>query len=560
MRSFFNLTLLILLFTAFISVGSKKLIDSKIVYKEGSLNIVSCSLDTEREEVSQMNVESINIKVDLDVDKFYYPCNVGPDASNEEVETYKRLSRSAAKNYFKQKNSLIVNGMEVDGFLTKYISSYAPIVEYEFSKENYLKYGKGVLTEISSNNRVSCVVVSGTERLNSTPQMTAALNKVGALNDYNTMNYTGDGVTVGILETGVVDESHSNFLITDLQVRDELLFFETVSEHATQVASIIGGENGIAAYSTLLSVQTFGNSLAGEIDWMLDRNVDIINMSYGVNDETLGYYSDESAYMDYIAYTYNVTFIAASGNNDDGQHLVANPGLGYNVLTVGCTTSADVVSGFSSYITRELTYKPDLVVPGSDIGIAGFSSTHSGTSYSAAIMSGLTALLMERYPTLKVRPAMVKALACGSAKYIGTLYSEYNGYDNLAGAGRVQYNVMVNDYDFFTRHLTSSSTSSSIVFRDTQKYYNGETMQICLSWLVSSDGTTESLDFNNYYIRVVNSAGDLIHQAYSPSSNTLFIRYNITSTENYTVTVYRETAGSEMLNPNGEYLALNSRM
>ena len=66
----------------------------------------------------------------------------------------------------------------------------------------------------------------------------------------------------------------------------------------------------------LLSVELSGNAVS-EIDWMLDRNVNVINLSYG-NDNPTGNYDSNSAYMDYIVNTYKVTIVAAVGNNGEG--------------------------------------------------------------------------------------------------------------------------------------------------------------------------------------------------------------------------------------------------
>lgn len=488
---------------------------------------------------------------------FYYPCNLDDDATYEEVEEYKRLSRSYAKNYYKALNEQFLNKIDVIGFFNKYISSYAPIVEFDFTIENYLKYGIKALTELSNNSRVTSIVVSGESQVQTTPQISGASSVVVAF-DYNTRGYTGDGVTVGILEPGIVDKNHSNFTNTDLTVRRVWYYSETVTEHTTQMASIIGGDNGIAPDAKLLSVETFG-SLTGEIDWLLDNNVDIVNMSFA-NTESIGTYSDESAYIDYIAYYYNVTFIACASNNINGDSKVANPGLGYNVITVGSTTYSDYICGFSSYLTDDFTFKPDIYVPGSDIGVPGFSQMISGTSVSAALMSGYTALLMERFPVLKTRPEAIKATACATARYLGTTHLEGNGYDDLCGAGRFHYQYFVESYNFFTQYLTSTSTSSSILYDIDLVFLEGETLTVCLTWLVKTDGTVDGLEFTSYFFDIKDSSGNLIHRRLNWMSNTEYLRCEVPYRDTYNVKVARASTDDEMINPSGEHVAFDLRI
>ncbi len=543
---------------AIICVNSKILIEDKIEFKEGNLNTISCSLTDKNLSLEEIEVKNINFKVNLDVVDFYYPCNIAFDATNEEVEEYKRLSRSAAKNYFTRQNANILNKINIEGFSSKYVSSYAPIVEFDFTPQNYLQYGKEILTILSSNNEVESIMVSGTEVPQNLPQLSLSMETVGANYDFTNRTYTGEGIRVGILEAGVVDQTHPNFANTSLTVRDEWYYVETVAEHTTEMASIIGGQGGIAPDAMLYSVEAYGN-LTSEIDWLLDNNVDIVNMSFAQL-TNLGVYSEMSAYIDYIAYHYNLLFVGCASNNINGTSKVANPGLGYNVLTVGSTTRTDIICSFSSYLNDSELFKPDVYVPGSDVAIPGFTSLGSGTSISTAIMTGLVALQMERYPSLKVKPAMVKALACASSDYIGASYMASNGYDEIAGAGRVNYLHFGDNYGFFSEHLTASSSSSTIIHDDTQQFFADETFTMCASSLAYSDGTVDSIKFTPYQIKLYNSAGTLLAVRTVSTYNTIFIRYDIQADGLYTFKLIRTGTAADMVTPSGEYVALDLRI
>ena len=142
--------------------------------------------------------------------------------------------------------------------------------------------------------------------------------------------------------------------------------FSIKSTHTTYMATYIAGKNGIAPNAKILSISLNGTPV-NEIDWMVDNDVDIINMSYCEATPT-GVYSSESAYVDYIAYTEKVVMIAAAGNEsgNGGTGYLGNPALALNAITVGSTNHFNnAVAGFSSHVVADYSSdKPTLCVVG----------------------------------------------------------------------------------------------------------------------------------------------------------------------------------------------------
>ena len=557
MRKSFNFFLLNLITIFIIGINYVEVDYSKIEFRDQSLNLFSDISETPA--TVDLDFEKVSFKISLEVGEFHYPCELGMDATDEEVEAYKKASRAAAKKYYSSVNNKVLESVNITGFESRYVSTYSNIVEFDYTVENYINYGKNALAVLSSNNNVEAISVLGITSEYHTKSLEDSLRKVYAYADYSNRTYTGSGVTVGILEPGIVDASHSNFVNTDLTVRNEWYYVETVTEHTTQMASLISGTNGIAPNAKILSVEAYG-SLTGEIDWLLDNGVDVVNMSFG-NSTDAGTYSDDSAYIDSIAYNYNVTFIASAGNSSQTNDRVANPALGYNVIAVGATTKNDGLAAFTSYIDDGGTYKPDIVMTGTDICVPGFSEIIDGTSASCAMTTGIVALIMERYPAVKVKPAMIKAMLCAtSQKIITTIPDVGNGFNDAAGAGRLDYNKLKVAYRMFSKNLTATNTQPLEFFDETIELFEGETLTVCLSWLAYANGDKDDTTFNIYMIKIKNSSGQTLKTVAQAGSNVLFTRYTIPSDGDYTITVMRFTSNANMINPTGEYVALDFRM
>lgn len=556
MKSSFNLFLFSIITIFIVGINYVRTDYSKIEFRNSSLNLFNEM--SEEVATEDLDFEKVSFKVSLEVEEFYYPCELGLDATNEEVEEYKKASRAAAKKYYSNANNNIMNMLNIKGFERRYVSVYSNIVEFDYTLENYISYGKSALSALSSSNNIEKISVLGVNSEYHTKSLEDSLKKVYAYEDYHYRNYTGEGVTIGILEPGIVDASHSNFINTDLTVRNEWYYIETVDEHTTQMASLITGTNGIAPDAKILSVEAYG-SVTGEIDWLLDNGVDVVNMSYGEL-SNLGVYSDDSAYIDSIAYNYNVTFIAAAGNSSQTEQKVANPALGYNVIAVGASTKNDDLAAFTSYIDEGQTYKPDIVMTGTNIGVPGYTSMIDGTSASCAMTTGIVALLMERYPALKTKPAMIKAMLCATSQKITTSIPDVdNGFNDAAGAGRLDYNKLHVAYKMFSQNLSCSSSTYYNFYNQTEEYFEGETLSVCLSWLAYANGDADDTMHTTYYFQIIDSNNQVLVTNLCASSNVLLTRYVIPADGDYKISVFRWTS-YPMANPDNEYVALDFRM
>lgn len=348
----------------------------------------------------------------------------------------------------------------------------------------------------------------------------------------------GNGINVGVLEAGgIIDKSHPNIAGSNFKIRKEWYYIETVSDHATQVASIIGGNNGIAPASNILSVELSGGA-SSEVDWLLDNDVNIINMSYGDSTPT-GQYSSKSAYMDYISVNQWVTFVGSSGNEGRETGYVLNPGLGYNVVSVGATSSTGkTIADYSSYKVAKGSHKPNLVAP-SGFKIPNYDSNSYGTSFSAPYVSGCIALLMEEYSMLKLYPEAVNSILSSSATTMSNYSDKFSsGLNDKVGAGLIDlltaFEVKNTTYNF-----TNNNTSSGVV-RTRQVYLEeGQTIKSSLYWMLNSTNSTSN-SLTDYDLRLYGPSGNSsLISAYSTQSNLEVIEYKVKESGYYTLSVYQ---------------------
>ena len=376
-------------------------LSDKIVFENFEVSPMSIS-----SENTNQPTDKVEIKVLCDYENFSYDFAAN---ANKSVEQQRSEIFAQGKAYHTQKNQQIINQIDTDDMDELYVSTYSPYFTYESTLQEITANNYEQLNDLASYSYIEKIYVSSEHEYE--PMLDeGTLEAIGVADYIDTGTLTGEDIVIGILETGIVDEDHSNFNNIDLTVRNEWYYIETVTEHATMVASIIAK---MCPDAKLLSVELSGNAVS-EIDWMLDRNVNVINMSFGEENPT-GNYNSESAYMDYIVNTYKITIVASVGNNGQDTGYVANPALGYNVIGVGASSVVNPnVASLSSYKEINGPDKPNIIAPGLAIKIDPFYY-HSGTSFSAPIVSSCVALLMEERTDLTIHPEYVLALMMNNA-------------------------------------------------------------------------------------------------------------------------------------------------
>jgi subtilisin family serine protease len=227
----------------------------------------------------------------------------------------------------------------------------------------------------------------------------------------------GANVPIAVIDSEI-DATHPDLEGAVTQRFDAVGAPEKPHPHGTGMAGAIAAHQrllGIAPGARLLAVHAFSsdpakaesntfNILKG-VDWSVRQGARIINMSFaGPRDPSLDRVLK-------AAYEKGVVLIAAAGNAGPKSPPLF-PGADPNVIAVTATDVDDklfAAANRGKYIS--------VAAPGVDILVPAPESRYqltTGTSVAAAEVSGIVALLLERYPNLT--PADIRRMLTASAK------------------------------------------------------------------------------------------------------------------------------------------------
>ncbi len=277
----------------------------------------------------------------------------------------------------------------------------------------------------------------------------------------------GSGVTIAVIDTGVnynhadlqqnikinkneipnngIDDDGNGYIDDvygwDFALNDAIPFDDNM--HGTHVAGLAASSvSGIAKGAKILPIKALlptgsgtTSAIISAINYAVDQNVDIINMS-------LGGPGDASPLLIAAvqrAQKKGILIVAAAGNTSENldvvpSHLTAKDGS--NVLSVAATDENYLLTDYSNYSSKYI----DIAAPGGTHRkglLAAYSRTKTkkyiaipGTSMACPVTAGVAALVKARFPSLTAEE--IKQVVVNS------------GTDTAALAGRVSSGKVVN--------------------------------------------------------------------------------------------------------------------
>jgi serine protease AprX len=281
------------------------------------------------------------------------------------------------------------------------------------------------------------------------------------------LGYKGEGVQIAILDAGFkdADKYESLTALQDegriLDIRDFVYPRQNIYaayNHGAEVLSTIASESfnlmGTAPHAMFYLLRTEdaeSECPVEEDNWVAaaefadSAGADIINTS-------LGYATFDNPKYNYsypdmngitarisraaeIAASKGIIVVVSAGNSgDDNWHYISTPADAKNIISVGAVTSSKTKAAFSAFgPSSDGRVKPEIMAMG-QMTIAeiqpGIYGTVSGTSFSAPIITGITACLLQAFPSvtsLKIRDAIIKTS------------NQFNYPDSLYGYGIPDY-------------------------------------------------------------------------------------------------------------------------
>ena len=268
---------------------------------------------------------------------------------------------------------------------------------------------------------------------------------------HNVLGYTGAGVQVAVIDSGI-DHGHpefANYLDGTGKIPGWGFWhdYTPVHWHGTAVSgAVIAIAPDIALYNYRINVSGGGGggTPIGAIEAAHADGADVINMSFGSPGVSHPYTPISSAIN--LAVMDGVVCVASAGNSGSGLYTLTSPGPEPLLITAGAgiaggkqfSVLGDNVADFSSRGPVRETYhiKPDIIAPGRAIyttQMGGSYNTVDGTSFSAPIVSGVAALMLEAFPG--AAPQEIKARIMNTARPLSV-----SGANNVysSGAGFIQ--------------------------------------------------------------------------------------------------------------------------
>ncbi len=463
------------------------------------------------------------------------------------------------ENYNNNRESFVKFGS------VKYVDTYAPFIFMELSKKEIITLStRSNITHIFYTPQIQAELLLHTSR---------EVTRANIVQTNGNFGQSGNGVNLGLIDRAFPVTNRPALLDANITL-DPSFSSNIVNSHATNIAEIMvsqGANNcakGLAPdanlYCTILP--TTAESIIPNIHWLIDNNVDIVNISLDLSsidrngNPIYNNYNENSYLIDYYSANYLLTFVVACGNFSTNG--VSDPAIAYNVISVGnlddqrtSSRTDDQIHYTSSHINQSnitnLPSKPDICAPGTNILLD--LQEYTGTSYAAPHVAASAALIGETDPMLLLSPVALKAtLVAGtnpslsftpSQKQITTDVNNPPESYIQCGAGLVDcvrsgYIAKFYQYDFGVFGKATTENTFTINLDSNKETRVALTFE--KSFSTNSNGFVESNCNNNLDLYIYDVNGNLVCSSTTTNNNVEIVDFTPASNGNYTIKICRQ--------------------
>lgn len=451
---------------------------------------------------------------------------------------------------YQQINQMLFNSLsEKMSYLDIYHSRYAPFTEITVEKlDDHLM---AILKKALKNTWIQNIFVYH-EEINGVKPDYLSEKPTKEIDDIDSGVGNYEAVKVGVFETkSTMLDAFNPYLLKlkSLVIHPNIVLhfnpFDVYHRHATHVAATIAKEYGnnskLDLYFSNITIGFFQG-----LEWFLDQQVDVLNMSFNTSNSNEGIYTSHARFLDYISYHHPMVIVVAAGNRGQSTKLVG--GTSYNVITVGALSIAKdtlkyELADYSSYLLAPgfINSKPNVVASG-----FSYNNQWIGTSFATPRVAAVISKWISYYPELKTSKALIMSLihTAATRKDILNLYRDYDvsGLEKMIGAGEASFyygtQIMNNQTGVELRIENQGYNFPREIYRMPLLLNAGQNLRVTVASFVQVlDLNTQNLDvdINDYRIRLLYE-GNQIFSTYG-KTNIEMINFDITSSGHYEILV-----------------------
>jgi hypothetical protein len=418
--------------------------------------------------------------------------NLSFDDIQKIISVERKCSKEIYDSYNKEQINNILSNLNKDDII--YISSYAPNIIINLNKTDVKRIEKFNCVEFIYYDDESIFTEESNvnEYASSSSNFPITFDKCLDAIDSNS-SCTGAGIKVGMIDSKLPNIK-KNVIASSNIVIDPYVTY-SVADHATIIASQLVGNystsstsfTGMIPDATLYCTSIDENyTWKSRIEWLIDNNVNVINISNALVDERYTQDNDVSRWIDHVSSQHNVTIVAAVGylsTLSNGLQNISPLAFSKNAIVVGAIDIVSYTNGiylFGRYSGDNQTaysnsglYYPHIVAPSNPGEIPkltgpSINSQVSGNSFSAPFVVGAIVQLIDVYPNLATNPTLIKSLIMvGSNGEKSRVNDDTSGTDMDREYGAGVVNVQ-NSIDCLSTSTVNKMYSGQYLTNDSQ--------------------------------------------------------------------------------------------